>query len=147
MLEATGNYSLDLALKLHAADGIALMVANPSATRQFARAQMRRSKSDRVDASVLADFAARMQFVAWKPPSKAVLELRGIARRMQALTVERTRERARLHQAHITVTTPAVVVNDIEVNIRHLERRPGSGEIRFAVTTHDGMHVDSILID
>lgn len=123
VLEATGNYSLDLALTLHAAEGIELMVANPSATRQFARAQMRRSKTDRVDAGVLADFAARMEFVAWEPPSEAILELRGIARRMQALTVERTRERARLHQAHVTATTPAVVVNDIEVNIRHLERR------------------------
>ena len=123
VLEATGNYSLDLALTLNAADGIALMVANRSATRQFARAQMRRSKTDRVDASVLADFAARMEFVPWEPPAEAVLELRGIARRMQALTIERTRELARLHQAHITDTTPAVVTNDIEVNIRHLERR------------------------
>ena len=123
VLEATGNYSLDLALALHAAEGIQLMVANPSATRKFAGAQMRRSKTDRVDADVLTDFAARMAFVVWEPPEEAVLELRGIARRMQALTVERTRERARLHQAHVTETTPRVVVNDIEVNIRHLERR------------------------
>jgi len=123
VLEATGNYSLDLALTLHSAAGIELMVANPSATRQFARAQMRRSKTDRVDAAVLADFARRMKFIAWEPPSGTVLTLRGIARRMQALTVERTREYARLHQAEITATTPAVVINDIEVNIRHLERR------------------------
>src|SRR5215218_3628445 len=27
------------------------------------------------------------------------------------------------------------------------ERRPGSGEIRLAVTKHDGVQVDSILID
>jgi hypothetical protein len=27
------------------------------------------------------------------------------------------------------------------------ERRPGSGEVRFAVTKHDGVQVDSILID
>lgn len=123
VLEATGNYSLDLALTLHQVDGIELMVANPSATRQFARAQMRRSKTDRVDAAVLADFAGRMEFVAWNPPSEAVLDVRGITRRMQALTVERTRERARRHQAEMTRTTPAVVVNDIDVNIRHLERR------------------------
>lgn len=123
VVEATGNYSLDLALAIHACDAVELMVANPSATRQFAGAQMRRSKTDRVDADVLADFAARMEFVTWEPPEDAVLELRGIARRMQALTVERTRERARLHQAHVTRTTPAVVANDIEVNIRHLERR------------------------
>lgn len=123
VLEATGNYSLDLSLSLHEAEGVELMVANPSATRQFARAQMRRSKTDRVDAAVLADFARRMEFVVWEPPSAAILALRGMARRMHALTVERTREQARRHQAATTRTTPSIVVNDIEVNIRHLERR------------------------
>jgi len=123
VIEATGNYSIDFALTLDAYSDLELMVANPSATRQFARAQMRRSKTDRVDADMLADFAKRMTFVPWKPPKDEVLQLRGIARRMQALTVERTRERARLHQAHSTQTTPVVVINDIGVNIRHLERR------------------------
>ncbi len=123
VIEATGNYSLDLALTLNACSAIELMVANPSATRQFARAQMRRSKTDRVDADMLADFAARMVFVTWTPPEAAILELRGMSRRMQALTTERTRERARLHQAHATRTTSAIVINDIDVNIRHLERR------------------------
>lgn len=123
VIEATGNYSLDLALTLDSCSAVELRVANPSATRQFARAQMRRSKTDRVDADMLADFAGRMVFVPWTPPKGEVLELRGMSRRMQALTVERTRERARLHQAHATRTTSAVVINDIEVNIRHLERR------------------------
>lgn len=94
-LEATGNYSLDLALALHAADDVELMVANPRAVKQFAGAQMRRTKTDRADAEAICDFAQRMEFVAWQPPEDAVLELRGIARRMQALTVERTRESAR----------------------------------------------------
>lgn len=123
VIEATGNYSIDLALVLDGCSSIELMVANPSATRQFARAQMRRSKTDRVDADMLADFAARMVFVAWTPPEAAILELRGMSRRMQALTTERSRERARLHQARATRTTSAIVINDIEVNIRHLERR------------------------
>ncbi len=126
VIEATGNYSVDLALALDACSSIELMVANPSATRQFARAQMRRSKTDRVDADMLADFAGRMIFVPWTPPEGPILELRGMARRMQALTTERTRERARLHQARATRTTPVVVINDIEVNIRHLERRLGA---------------------
>lgn len=123
VIEATGTYSLDLALRLHEADEVELMVANPRATKKFAAAQMRRSKTDQIDAEVLCDFARRMEFVAWQPPEEAILELRGIARRMQALTVERTRELARLRHAEATATTPAVVLNDIEVNIRHLERR------------------------
>jgi len=123
VIEATGNYSLDLAMTLDSCSAVELMVANPSATRQFARAQMRRSKTDRIDADMLADFAKRMDFAPWTPPDDDILELRGMSRRMQALTTERTRERARLHQARATVTTSAIVINDIEVNIRHLERR------------------------
>jgi transposase len=123
VVEATGTYSLDLALVLHAAEHVELMVANPRATRKFAEAQMQRSKTDQVDAQVLCDFARRMEFRPWQPPESEILELRGIARRIQALTVARTRERNRLRHAEATTTTPAVVINDIEVNIRHLERR------------------------
>lgn len=46
-----------------------------------------------------------------------------MARRIQALTVERTRERGRLHAAQASRTTSAIVVNDLEVNLRHLTRR------------------------
>lgn len=84
VIEATGNYSIDLALALDGCSSIELMVANPSTTCQFARAQMRRSKTDRVDADMLADFAKRMIFVLWTPPEAAILELRGMSRRMQA---------------------------------------------------------------
>jgi len=64
-----------------------------------------------------------MPFVAWQPPAAEVLALRGIARRIAALIVERTRERNRLHALGATAERLAVVVNDIEVNVRHLERR------------------------
>lgn len=37
--------------------------------------------------------------------------------------MERTRERGRLHAAQASRTTSAIVVNDLEVNLRHLPRR------------------------
>lgn len=64
-----------------------------------------------------------MPFLPWQPPSSEVLELQQIARRIQALIVERTREKNRLRTAQATVTTSRVVINDIEVNLRHLDRR------------------------
>jgi transposase len=64
-----------------------------------------------------------MPFVAWQPPAAEVLALRSIARRLAALIVERTRERNRLHAVQATSAPLAVVVNDIEGNLRHLERR------------------------
>ena len=50
-------------------------------------------------------------------------ELRAIARRIAALTLEKTRELNRQHAAGASADTPAVVANDVAVNVRHLQRR------------------------
>jgi transposase len=123
VLESTGTYSLDVALTLQRARGITVMVANPRAIKQFTGALMQRSKTDLTAAVALRDYAIRMPFVAWVPPAAYVLELRGIARRIAALVVERTRERNRLHALQATAEASVVVCNDLEVNIRHLDRR------------------------
>ena len=71
-MEATGVYYVDLAVRLHDA-GIALSVINPRAAHNFAKALMRNSKTDAVDADALAQFAERMQFVPWTRPSAEAL--------------------------------------------------------------------------
>lgn len=67
-LEATGSYHLDLALALDAA-GLALMVVNPKAAKRFTEALLTRTKTDAVDAAVLAQFALRMPFEPWQRPA------------------------------------------------------------------------------
>ncbi len=67
-VESTGVYPLDLCLALDAAAPIELMVANPRATKDFARAQLRRSKTDRTDARSLLEFVRRMVFDPWQTP-------------------------------------------------------------------------------
>ena len=122
-VESSGAYSFDLAVALHEADGVEVMVLNPRAAKDYRRAHMHRSKTDAVDAAVLCDYARRMPFRAWSPPSAAVVELRSMARRIADLAVETARERNRLHAAQASRATSSVVANDIEVNLRHLERR------------------------
>lgn len=129
VVEASGRYSLDLSLALHEAGGIEVMVANPRALKDYRRATMERSKTDKVDAASICDFASRMAFVPWQPPDADVLELQQIARRIEALIAEGAREKNRLQSARATKTASHVVTNDIEVNgrcevaLRHLERR------------------------
>lgn len=108
-LEATGIYHFDLAVALHGARGVRVMVANPRSTKDFARAAMRRSKTDRVDAAMLLDFVKRMPFRAWSPPSAAVLNLRAFARRIEALIQTRAEEKQRLHAlSRSTAFSPAL---------------------------------------
>ena len=123
VLEATGNYSLDIALALHRAPRVEVMVANPRAVSQFAGAYLRRSKTDALDANVLVEFAQRMPFEVWKPPEAHAFDLRAISRRVEALTKTSTQEKNRLHAAESFDEMSVVVRDDIEVNIRHLESR------------------------
>lgn len=122
-MEASGRYGIDLALALCQAGGLKVMIANPRAIKNYREASMRRSKTDVLDASVLCDYAQRMPFKVWQPPAEAHRELRAITRRIQALTVERSREKNRLHAVEASTTASRVVTNDIEVNMRHLTRR------------------------
>jgi transposase len=99
------------------------MVVNPRAARKFAEACLQRSSTDTTMAVALREFAARMECVPWEPPARAVCALRALARRIAALTVEKAREQNRAHAAAASAGTPAVIHNDITVNVRHLERR------------------------
>ena len=123
VVEATGTYGLDLALALHEHADTEVMVANPRHVKGFIQALAQRAKTDRADARALLTFAERMPFEPWIPPKPAVLELRALARRIAALTDERAREKNRLSSLCASQAHSRLVANDIEVNIRHLDRR------------------------
>jgi len=120
-MESTGLYGLDLALTLHPA-GVAMMVANPRAARHFAHALLQRSKNDPLDAGVLCEFAARMPFVAWRPPSAAGLKLVAVARRLEALTDRRAAEKHRRPAASLSEALPALIRRDVERSIQTQRR-------------------------
>jgi transposase len=121
-LEATGIYSLDLALALDAAEGIAVAVLNPKAVNRFAQT-MRRSKTDKADAEALAEYSRRMPFVAWRAPDRAGLRLRTISRHIDGLTVEHIREMNRWHAAQGSGATPRCVIEDLKRSLVALKRR------------------------
>lgn len=120
-LEASGNYHLELARALDKADGIELMVVNPRAARDFAKAWLHRSKTDKIDAGVLLEFVRRMPFRAWVRPADEEFDLRSVARRIAALVKTRTQEKNRLHATELTGSDHVCL--DIKVNVRHLGRR------------------------
>ena len=55
-----------------AAPNIEVAVLNPKRVHQFAKT-LRRSKTDKADAIVLAEYSLRMKFVAWQSPSSTAL--------------------------------------------------------------------------
>src|SRR3954453_13202275 len=67
VLEATGNYWVALAVALHEA-GYRIAVVNPRQAHHFAKAQLRRCKTDAVDAADLAQLDAALRPARWTPP-------------------------------------------------------------------------------
>jgi transposase len=121
-LEATGIYSLDLALALDRAEGIEVAVLNPKLMHRFAQT-LRRSKTDSADAQVLAEYSCRMPFAPWSAPELSGLQLRTISRHIQGLVVEHTRQSNRLHAAERSASTPCCVVNDLKRSMASLKLR------------------------
>ena len=121
-LEATGIYHFDLAIALHDA-GVLLMVVNPKASHNFAKVLLKNSKTDAVDANILAEYAARMDFVAWTRPSNEKLALRSFARRINALTGQKAAAKNHLHALAATQETPKAVLRDAKLAITQLQKR------------------------
>ena len=67
VMEATGAYWLSLATAL-VAQGFAVSVINPAQAHHFAKALLRRAKTDAIDAQMLAQLAALLQPAPWNPP-------------------------------------------------------------------------------
>jgi len=121
-LESTGLYGLDLALALQTQKGMEIMVANPRSVRHFAEAMMQRSKTDPLDAKLLAEYAERMPFLAWQPPSLPARRLCAMARAIHQLTEMNTMQKNRLHAAASTETTPKIVMTELRRSLAQQQR-------------------------
>src|SRR4051812_29082418 len=73
-LEATGRYSLGIALALHEAGHIVSLI-NPAQIRDFARTKLGRNKTDQVDAAHIREYAELFKPLPWTPPSPALRRL------------------------------------------------------------------------
>ena len=101
-MEATGSYGDELALYLHDS-GHTVSVVNPARIKGFAQSELVRTKTDAVDAGIIARFCLAMQPEPWSPPAPAVRRIQAIARRLDALIAMRTQELNRLGVAHSLV--------------------------------------------
>lgn len=150
-LEATGTYGEAVATVLVDA-GHRVSVVNPAAVKAFAASQLRRTKTDRVDADVLLDFVVAHQPPAWTPWPAEIRALQGLVRRIDAVQDMLTQERNRLAAGELV---PAVVTSltrhiatletelaDLEAQVRdHLDQHPRLRDQRDLLVTIPGIGV------
>lgn len=122
VLEATGIYYLDLAVALAQA-GLPVSVINPKSFHHFAKLKLRGSKTDGLDAQLLAEYGERMTPTLWAIPDPAHLSLRDLGRQINRLTAARTQAKNRLHALRAKRGTLALLIEDEVEAIATLDRR------------------------
>lgn len=122
VMEATGIYYLDLAVALAHAQ-LPVSVINPKSFRHFAQLKLTGTKTDAVDAALLAEFGARMTPPVWTPPDANLLALRDIGRQLNRLTAARTQAKNRLHALQAKQMTLPLLIDDEQQAIAALNQR------------------------
>lgn len=132
-MEATNVYWENLAHFLYE-KGHKVSVVNPARPRGFATSQLRRSKTDKVDSDVIADFCKAHQPSAWKPPTPEQRQLRNLVRRRAALHKTLTQQKNRLTDCpddegkacwRRLITTLETEIEQVEQQIRdHIAQHP-----------------------
>ena len=101
-MEATGIYWEAVAEYL-ADQGHTVSVVNPAQIKAFGSSQLIRTKTDKVDARLIATYCATHRPLAWVAPTANVRELRALIARRDALAAMVTQEKNRLYVARDSV--------------------------------------------
>ena len=98
VMEATGGYERDVRDALHTAE-VDQAVMNPRWTRRFAESKGRLAKTDKIDATMLAEYAERMEPSPQSPSSPALKTLHELVVRRNQLVKMRVMEKG--HCEHV----------------------------------------------
>jgi transposase len=136
VMEATGGYEAELACALQAV-GLAVAVVNPRQARDFAKSMGRLAKTDRIDARLLAEFAAVLvrrddlgNFIRPLPEAQQQALAAMVTRRHQLLTMLLS-ERQRLQLA-IPVVRPS-----LEAMIEAIRKQLDEVEAQMVIHVHE----------
>lgn len=134
-LEATGGYGERVAEHLYDG-GHAVSIVNPIQIKAFGRSSLVRTKSDAIDAELIARFCQAHQPPAWSPPPREIRDLRAFIRRREALTEMATAEKNRLES-----TASDTLRTDIREHLAFLaeQLRKLESEIADHIDLHPGL--------
>jgi len=115
-LEATGTWADAVALALHES-GHQVSLVNPVLIRAFGQSQLKRTKTDKADAQLIARFCEMHQPPLWSPPAPEIRHLQALVRRLESLEEMRVMEENRLGSG----VSSAEVQASLEEHIAYLQ--------------------------
>ena len=121
-LEASGGYERPVARFL-SEEGLTVSVVNPRRTSAYADSQLNRSKTDKVDARLLARFCDREEPTPWEPSSSKQKGLKEMTRGLEQLKKERDRLKNQIGQSENSTVTGSLqsVLESVNEQIDRLE--------------------------
>jgi transposase len=123
-MEATGAYWEGLAVHLHGA-GRRVSVVNPTRIKAFAQSELLRTKTDAVDAALIARFCKSQCPELWTPPPPEIRVLQALVRHYEHLKTTRAQQSvyAQSLDAHsIVAASTQEVIAILDAQIAQLER-------------------------
>jgi transposase len=139
VVEPTGGYALSLVAFAYE-QGWAVSLPNPRQVREWAKGMGKRAKTDRVDAQLLAQFAAERRPPAQPPLAAEVTELNNLLERRSDLETMLRQEKNRLGELRNRPGVPQSVLTNLEQMIHALEN--ALQEIEAAIQQHLQDHAD-----
>ena len=121
-LEPTNVYHLAIARALHAQRRIDVSVISTTAARHFAQARMQRTKTDRVDARMLAEYLEACQPTPWQPPRDVAVRLRSLTRFIASQVERQTALKCQRHSAKRS-QADLLVLQTINAELKTIEQR------------------------
>lgn len=94
-LEATGQYGDGVAEHLYM-QGFTVSVVNPAKIKHYANSKLKRNKTDKADAELIAEYCLRQNPEIWSPPPASFKDLQALVRHLEDLQVNRQQEVNRL---------------------------------------------------
>jgi transposase len=119
-MEATGRYHEQLAYALYE-KGFTVSIVLPNRIKNFARSLNQYSKTDTIDAKVIAAYTNLHQPNPWQPANASMRQLKEYTRERQRLTKSKTMASNRLHAIKKSRYPPAKTVDRLTQQITFYE--------------------------
>ena len=123
-MEATGSYWEALALYLHGLDQH-VSVVNPARIKAFAQSELLRTKTDAVDAELIARFCKSQSPEPWVPPAPEIRVLQALMRHCDHLKKTRAQQSVYAQSSDSTIVTASIreVIATLDEQIAQVERK------------------------
>lgn len=121
VMEATGPYHVKLATWLFK-NGYAVSVVNPLVIKHFSRMNLRRAKTDKADAKIIASYGQKEKPALWQPLAPYLMTLQQMESLLELQIKNLTAHKNQLHSFEATGLADPFVRAELKRSIQHAEK-------------------------